>query len=151
MEEKKKIYKKWWFWVIIAVIIGIVIIGIKEYISYKKVQEGVDNFSNSMTNYANGFIEAEGYLDEFNETLETNEIEYTSIITLEKFDLIQNGMTEDEVTRILGEGEKSQPEGNYGFMISYGDLYLSNPPYYAVQIIFNSSSQVINKMQIGLK
>lgn len=45
------------------------VIGTQLYNSYKKVQEGVDNFSNSMTNYANGFIEAEGYLDEFNETV----------------------------------------------------------------------------------
>lgn len=147
--KEKIFYKKWWFWIAILLTLMMIII-IMEYKEQKEIEESYENIKNGATDYTEGVYKADSHLDEFvfNET--TNEVDYLPEITIEKYNMIENGMTEDEVVSILGRGEKNQTDKNSGFLISWGDLNLNNPPYYRIQIVFNSSGEVISKNQLGL-
>lgn len=147
----KNILKKWWIWLIISIIIVALILIIKEYQEKNKLEETFKNIGKSATDMHNKIENAEGYLDYFTYNYDTEEVGHHPPITLEKYDNIKEGMTEKEVVSILGNGEKLQPEGSNGFLMTWGDLNLSNAPYYRIQINFDSSGKVFLKSQIGLE
>lgn len=147
----KKIIKKWWFWLIVIVLLISIILIIKEYREQKKIKETMKTIGESALDYYNGIQTAEGYGQYFTYNYETGEVEYHPPITIEKYDEVREGMTEKEVISILGNGEKLQPEGANGFLMTWGDLNLTKYPYYRIQIVFNASGVVENKSQMGLK
>ena len=151
MEEKKKtFYKKWLFWLGIIVVIIIVVVIIKYIDDTQKTKETLRNIGEGATDYIQGTKNTTSHIDEFTYNYTTGEVEYKPQITIEKYNSIKEGMTEKEVINILGDGEKLQPEPNSGFLITWGDLNLNNPPYYRIQITFNSSGCVTTKSQMGL-
>ena len=98
-----------------------------------------------------GIDKADSHLDEFTYNNETGEVEYHPEITLDKYEQIEEGMTEETVTSILGEGEKTETNGSNGFLITWGELNIWEPPYYVIQITFDSSKKVVSKQQMGLE
>lgn len=147
--KERKIYKKWWFWIAILLIFIIVII-IMKYKEQKEIEESIENINEGITDFIEGTDKADSHLDEFIFNDTTDEIDYVPKITIKEYNRIKNGMTEDQVVSILGKGEKSQPDENSGFLMSWGDFNLNNPPYYRIQIVFNSSGEVTSKRQLGL-
>lgn len=152
MEEKEKtFYKKWWFWIIvIALVVIIVLIIFFKYRENKKIEEKIENIGKGASDYLEGIENANSHLNEFTYNYATGEVEYKPQITLEKYNQIENGMTEEVVISILGNGEKMQQEESKGFLMAWGELNLNNYPYYWIQIIFNSSGEVTSKYQLGL-
>lgn len=148
-KEKKPIYKKWWFWLIILVIIIIFIVIIK-WLENKALETSFENIGEGATNFIEGINDADSHLDEFTYNYETGKVEYKPQITIEKYNQIKEGMTQDEVINILGDGEKIQSEGSVGFLMTWGDLNLSNPPHYSIHITFDSYGKVSSKNQLGL-
>lgn len=149
--ENKPIYIKWWFW---TTIIGIIIISyiiVSNYIKNKELETSFKSIGEGATEYITGIYDADSHLDEFDYNYATGKVEYKPKITIEKYNQIKEGMTEKEVISILGDGEKLQPEEANGFLIVWGDLIISNPPYYRIQITFDSLGKVIDKYQIGLE
>lgn len=144
----KDLIKKWWFWVIIVVIIALLASIIINQIKQEEVEKTAQNIGNSATDFISEMDSAQSHLNEFSYNYKTGEVEYTpSKITLEMYNRINEGMSEKEVSQILGVGEKLQGENTY--MISWGDMNMSKG--YWIQITFNSSNKVISKSQIGLK
>lgn len=148
-KEKKPIYKKWWFWLIIIGIIIIFIVIIK-WLENKELETSLKNVGEGATDFIEGIYDSDSHLNEFTYNYETGEVEFKPQITIEKYNQIKEGMTQDEVINILGNGEKSQPEGSKGFLMTWGDLNLSHPPYYCIHVIFDSSGKVSSKNQLGL-
>lgn len=146
----KNIIKKWWFWLIIIVII-IVGICIKQYLENKELERKFEKIGEGASSYYTEIQEAEGYSDYFIYNYETGEVEYHPPISLEKYDSIKEGMTEKQVISILGNGEKIQPEGSIGFLMTWGELEIWEPPYYRIQIKFDSFGEVASKSQMGLE
>lgn len=147
----RNILKKWWFWLIIGIILIVLIFVIKEYQEKKKIEETFEKIGQLATETYDDTESAEGYADYFIYNYETGEVEYHPPITLEKYDNIKEGMTEKEVISILGNGEKLEPEESDGFLMTWGDLNLNKAPYYRIQINFDSSGKVFLKSQIGLE
>lgn len=149
--ENKPIYKKWWFWTTIIAIAIISYIIVSNYIENKELETSLKNIGEGATEYIKGIYDADSHLDEFTYNYATGEVEYKPEITVEKYNQIKEGMTEEEVVSILGSGEKLQPEEANGFLMVWGDLMISNPPYYRIQITFDSSGKVTDKYQLGLE
>ena len=147
----KNIIKKWWLWLIIIAIVIAGIIFIKEYREQKKLKDTMETIGESTSDFYEEVQNAEGYSDYFIYNYETGEVEYHPPITLEKYDSIKEGMTEKQVISILGNGEKLQPEGSIGFLMTWGELEIWEPPYYRIQIKFDSSGEVVSKSQMGLE
>lgn len=150
----KCVIKKWWFWLIVIAVAIVGIIFIKEYREQKKLKD-TKRYNETIGESALDFYEevqnAEGYSDYFIYNYETGEVEYHPPITLEKYNSIKDGMTEKQVISILGNGEKMQPEGSVGFLMTWGELETWKSPYYRIQIKFDSSGKVNSKSQIGLE
>lgn len=146
----KNILKKWWLWLIILILIIWAIIAIKDYKDKKEIEEKFSAMGEAASDFYEGIQTAEGYSDYFTYNYSTEEVEYHPPITIERYNNIKEGMTEKEVVSILGDGEKLQPEGSNGFLMTWGDLDLSKYPYYRIQITFDNSGNVTNKMQLGL-
>lgn len=147
----KDIIKKWWFWLIIIAEVIVGIIFIKEYREQKELKDTIKTIGESASDFYEEVQNAEGYSDYFIYNYETGEVEYHPPITLEKYDSIKEGMTEKQVISILGNGEKLQPEGSIGFLMTWGELEIWEPPYYRIQIKFDSSGEVVSKSQMGLE
>lgn len=147
----KGIIKRWWFCLIIIAVAIVGIIFIKEYREQKKLKDTMKTIGESASDFYEEVQNAEGYSDYFIYNYETGEVEYHPPITLEKYDSIKEGMTEKQVISILGNGEKLQPEGSIGFLMTWGELEIWEPPYYRIQIKFDSSGEVTSKSQMGLE
>ncbi len=147
----KNLIKKWWFWIIVISIGMIICISISNYLENQKNKKAVANIGNSASEFIEGIDNANSFLNEFTYNYETGEVEYHPTITIEKYNSIKEGMTEKEVTSILGNGKKLQSEGKNGFLMTWGELETWKPPYYRIQIYFNKSGVVYSKSQMGLK
>ena len=147
----KNIIKKWWFWITIACVILVVVLGMMKFKEQKQLEDTYKTIGESASDFYTGIEKADTHLDEFTYNYETGEVEYHPPITLEKYDSIKEGMTEKQVISILGNGEKLQPEGSIGFLMTWGELEIWEPPYYRIQIKFDSSGEVVSKSQMGLE
>ena len=147
----KNIIKKWWFW--LTVIIALIGIGvfINEYKENKELERKFEIMGTAATEFYNELQNAKGYSDYIIYNYETNEVEYHPPITIKTYNRIEEGMTEKEVISIIGNGEKLQPEGSIGFLMTWGDLDLSKSPYYIIQITFDEDGKVKSKSQVGLE
>ncbi len=141
--KKKHIYI-----LIIAIILSFIIITILVN-SNKKLQDNLSSIGSSASDYINEIDNAQSHLNEFTYDSSSGIVNYTpSSITLEMYNRIDNGMSENEVISILGTGEKMEGESTY--LISWGTSNMSKG--YWIQIVFDSSTNnVISKSQIGLK
>ena len=150
-ETKKAFYKKWWFWVIIIGVVIISLIIIIEYIKNREIETSIKNIGEGVTNFIEGVYDADSHVDEFTYNYATGKVEYKPKITIEKYNEVKKGMTEEEVVNILGNGEKLQPKEANGFLMTWGDINISNYPYYRIQIAFDFLGKVTSKYQIGLE
>ena len=147
----KKLSKKWTLGISLIIIFILIIILITFYIEDKKVKDSVNNIGNSALNFLNGIDKAQSHLNEFSYNNKTGEVEYKpSNITLETYNIIKEGMTQEEVISVLGEYENKQ-EGEDTYILEWGNSY--SPVYggYWIQIIFNENKKVSSKYQLGLK
>ena len=89
------------------------------------------------------------HLNEFTYNYETNESEYKpKIITLEIYNRIKEGMTQEEVILNLGKYD-NKLNGENTYMLEWGNSNMSKG--YWISIIFNKEGTVVSKSQIGLK
>ncbi|WP_094549929.1 DUF3862 domain-containing protein [Petroclostridium xylanilyticum] len=98
-----KIFKKWWFWVIVIVVIG-----------------AIGSASNSKNSQPSQTIQTQQtqetkQAEQPTKTQESEENVNKPTITKDEFDKIQNGMTYEEVTKIIGgPGELVSETGEKG-------------------------------------
>ncbi len=148
----KELIKKWWFWLIIIAVCVIITILIIQYINQKQVEDSFKNIGSGALDYLTGINNAQSYLNDFTYNYETGEVEYKpSTITLEKFNRIKEGMKKNEVIAILGKGEELHTEESKTYMMTWGNLNMTETPYYIIQIIFNENDEVVMSSQLGLK
>lgn len=151
MEEKNKLklYKEWWFWLIIALII--IIIGFVVY----KIQEEI-RLTNSFKNIAKGFEEyyqqkenTTSHLNDFSYNYETGEVEYTpSNITIEMYNKIKEGMERKKVEEILGKGRETPNIEEQSYYLNWGvEEGLKENQVIVIEFYNN---KVTGKTQLGL-
>lgn len=147
----KNIIKKWWFWLVIIVLVLAIIIGVREYNRKKAIKEKWASMGQSITDFYEGTQNAEGYLNEFNYNYETGKVEYNPTENntwLYKYNLIEEGMTVNEVVQILGEGYITPGINDTEYFMNWG----TNEGLEEGQVItiqFNDE-KVHLKTQIGL-
>lgn len=148
----KDIIKKWWFWAIFVIICILCYVFSLYYLENKKIKESVSNMGNSASEFTKGIDNAQSHLDEFSYNYGTGEVEYKpSKITLEMYNRIEEGMSQEEVILILGQYEDVL-NGENTYILEWGNEY--SPVYngYWIQITFDANEKnVLNKYQIGLE
>ena len=147
----KELIKKWWFWVIIAIVCVLLIYLTIFFTEKKKTKDSLSVIGNSVSNYISDTNEVQSHIDEFSYNYETKEVEYKpSKVTMEMYDRIEEKMNQDDVISILGKYEDRLEEENT-YILEWGNSY--SPIYggYWIQIVFDNSKKVIRKYQTGLK
>ena len=141
-KEKVAIYKKWWFWTII----GIVIIILFCFIDFKSIILGNTEKNNqAIINQNEDSVESN--IIATNDTDKKTEIDVTKL-TQENYNKIKEGMQEKEVIEILGEGEKLSPEEAETYLIVWED---PNNTFCRIQIVFDKlTERVVSMTGIGL-
>lgn len=139
---------------IVAIILSIaVIIGTIIYFKInenKDTKEAFENMGNAATNFLTGIDTANSHLSDFEYNYETGEVEYNKKkLTLENYNKIKIGMSEAEVEKILGEGEKLSPTEANTYLINWID---ENNTFCRVQIVFDKKTNtVLNMYQTGIE
>lgn len=130
--------------------IAIVAIIITYLIRQNQITDTIKNIGESSTEFYNGTQNAKSYLNDFTYNYETGKVEYRpSTITLEMYNRIKKGMSEDTVVSILGLGNKLEPEEASTYIINWEN---SSPNYYFIHITFDKATkEVISLNQVGLK
>jgi len=147
----KEIIKKWWFWVVILLICIICYTIISSYIENKKQEKKWNAMAEGFSSYFSDIDNAESQLDKFSYNYETGKVDYkSSKITLEKYNKIEKGMTEDEVIINLGSYD-NKLNGENTYTLEWGNSYSPLYDGYWVQITFNTKGNVLNKNQVGLE
>lgn len=147
----KNIIKKWWFWVIVFMVLIIIGLIIRESTKQIKLKETAKNIRNSASEFIAGINNAQSHSNEFSYNYETGKTEYTPLkITLEMYNSIKQEMTQEEVISILGKyNNKLDSENTY--ILEWGNSYSPVNDGYWIQIVFNKDKKVLNKYQVGLK
>lgn len=134
----KNLIKKWWFWLIVVIVIIIISMCIKNYIENKEIERKFEKM-------------AEGFSDFYQETQKKEEFtnDYINNYTWkEKYNLIQEGMTLEEVTKILGKGYIAPVVDEITYFMNWGEKEgLEKGQIITIQ--FNNDI-VYLKTQIGL-
>lgn len=148
----KNLIKKWWFWGIIIVICILSYILISKHIENKKLEKTFENMGKGASDFITDIDNSESHIDEFSYNYETGEVEYKpSNITLEMYNRIKEGMTQEEVISILGKYE-TKSEGENTYVLEWGNSYAPINNGYWLQIVFDTTHQnVLNTYQVGLK
>ncbi len=148
----KNIIKKWWFWVIFIIICILCYVFTLHYLDNKKIKKSVSNIGNGASDFIEGVDNAQSHLDEFSYNYDTGEVEYKpSKITLEMYNRIEEGMSQDEVVSILGKYE-DMLNGENTYILEWGNEYSPVHNGYWIQITFNvNEKNVLKKYQIGLE
>lgn len=148
----KNIIKKWWFWITIACVILVVVLGMMKFKEQKQLEDTYKTIGESASDFYTGIEKADTHLDEFTYNYETGEVEYkpqADNTWLEKYNSIEKGMTSSEVIQILGEGFITPGIDDTEYFMNWG----VNEGLIEGQIItiqFNNE-KVHLKTQIGLK
>lgn len=154
MEEGKKeksFYKKWWFWVIVIIVCVLLCIITVSYLKNKETEKVQSKIGEGASDYISGIDNAQSHIDEFSYNYETGEVEYKpSKITLEIYNRIKEGTTQEEVISILGKHEKKS-EGENTYMLEWGNSYAPINNGYWIQIVFDTNKKVLSKYQTGLE
>lgn len=145
----KEVLKKWWFWLIILIVAVLTISIIVNLINKRKIKESAENIGEGATDFIEGVENADSHSDEFEYNHTTDEVDYKPEVNIEKYNKIEEGMTEEEIILILGKYDnKLQGEENY--ILEWGDSY--SPIYggYWIQVVFDETGKVTDKNQVGL-
>ena len=133
-KESVAIYKKWWFWAIIGIMIIIALC----FTNFKSIiLEKDDKNNQAIINQNEGSVE--------NNIIATNdannkiEIDVTNL-TQENYNKIKEGMKEKEVIEILGEGEKLSPEDAETYLMVWVD---PNNTFCRIQIVFDKLTESV--------
>lgn len=119
----KNILRKWWFWIIVLIICSITYIVISSFVEGKKVKESISNIGNSASNFIDRVDNAQTHIDEFSYNNKTGKVEYrASKITLEMYNKIEEGMSQDKVISILGQYEDIL-NGENTYILEWGNEY----------------------------
>ena len=149
MKNEKKLYQKWWFLIILLVIIIIIGAVIYTKLENEKLETTFKNMGEGFSDYYDNKKNITSHLNEFTYNYETNESEYKpKIITLEIYNRIKEGMTQEEVILNLGKYD-NKLNGENTYMLEWGNSNMSKG--YWISIIFNKEGTVVSKSQIGLK
>lgn len=147
--KEKTFYKKWWFWgitILIFIIIGVIIY---TKLENKKLETTFKNMGEGFSDYYDNKKNTTSHLNEFTYNYETNECEYKpEKITLEMYNRIKEGMTQEDVILNLGK-YNNKLDGENTYMLEWGDSNISKG--YWISIVFNKEDTVVSKSQIGLK
>lgn len=139
---------------IVAIILSIaVIIGTIIYFKInenKDTKEAFESMGNAATNFITGIDTANSHLNDFEYNYETGEVEYNKKkLTLENYNKIKIGMSEAEVEKILGEGEKLSPAEGNTYLINWID---EDDTFCRIQIVFDKNTKTVSTMlQVGLE
>ena len=139
---------------IVAIILSIaVIIGTIIYFKInenKDTKEAFESMGNAATDFITGIDTANSHLNDFEYNYETGEVEYNKKkLTLENYNKIKIGMTEAEVEKILGEGEKLSPAEENTYLINWID---EDDTFCRIQIVFDKNTKTVSTMlQVGLE
>lgn len=148
----ESIIKKWWFWVILITICILCYVFISHYLENKEINESVSNIGKGASDFMEGVNNAQSHLNEFSYNYNTGEVEYKPFkITLEMYNRIEEGMSQDKVISILGQYEDIL-NGENTYILEWGNQY--SPVYdgHWIQITFNANEKkVLKKYQIGLE
>ena len=130
--EKKPVYKKWWFWVIIIIfIIGVV---------------GASQTGNQDTNQVSTSTNDSNNVENTINTQENEKVE----VSLEQYNQIKDGMTYEEVVEIFGGKESSSSESETAGIKSQIMMWDGNGDFSIVTIAF-IDGEVYSKSQTGLE
>lgn len=148
----KKTIKTWWFWVIISIICIMVCIAILYYVGDIKTEDSMSNIGKGATDFIEGIDNAKSHLNEFSYNYEKSEVEYKPLkITLEMYNRITEGMSQDEAVSILGQYEDIL-NGEDTYILEWGNEYAPVYDGYWIQITFNTNEKrVLKKHQFGLE
>lgn len=150
-KEKKPIFKKWWFWLIFAIILITIILVVGKVREERELDKTMQTIGNSASDYMKGIDNAKSHLDEFSYNNATGKVDYKPKITLEAYNKIKEGMTQEEIVEILGEQE-NRLEGENTYILEWGDSYKPVTGGYWIQIVFdNKTNKVTNMSQVGLQ
>lgn len=148
----KSTIKKWWFWTIILIICIILYVAISFYMENKRLKESITNIGDGASDFIEGINNAQSHVNEFYYNNTTGEAEYKpSKITLEMYDKIQEGMSQEEVVLILGQYEDIL-NGENTYTLEWGNEYSPMYDGYWIQITFDiNKKETLKKHQFGLK
>ncbi|WP_346206778.1 DUF3862 domain-containing protein [Caldifermentibacillus hisashii] len=133
---KKPFFKKWWFWaIVVIIIIGIATSG------------GGDDTDKA------GTSQNKNKTEQTNKKSDTATVEKSDegLLTKEKFDQIQNGMTYEEVVAVVGsEGTVMSESGTKGDP-AYTVIYeFETDGFMSAATMMFQDNKLINKSQAGL-
>ena len=130
-EEKKPVYKKWGFWLIVVIMV-IAIVG------------GTQTSTNN-TQTSSSVNESEVQTTE-NEKTTTKDVK----VTLEQYNQIKDGMTYEEVVEIFGGKESTSSESEIAGIKSEIKTWNGNGTFSVATIGF-TDGEVSSKSQTGLE
>ena len=145
----KNIIKKWWFWITIACVILVVVLGMMKFKEQKQLEDTYKTIGESASDFYTGIEKADTHLDEFRYNYETGEVEYkTDTSWLDKYEQIKVGMSKEEVEQILGEGFKTPDIEDGSFYLNWGEGQGLNKGQ--VITIYFTNNKVTNKTQLNI-
>ncbi len=145
----KNLLKKCWFLGIVATICILLCIIIISYLKDKETEKTQSKIGEGASDYISGIDNAQSHIDEFSYNYQTGKVEYKpSDITLEMYNRIKEGMTQEEVISILGKYE-TKLDGENTYLLQWGESNMSKG--YWISIVFNKDETVSSKSQLGLK
>lgn len=71
----KNIFKKWWFWAILGIVI-IICVFVKHYIDNKNIENKFKDMGEGASSYYNEMKKSKGYNDKFVYNYQTGEVDY---------------------------------------------------------------------------
>ena len=147
----RDILKKWWFWVVLVIVIICIVFSIKYIIEQKELKQTAENIGRGASNYINGIENANSHLNEFSYNYETGKVEYKpSEINSEMYNRIKKEMTQEEVVSILGNYD-NKLDGENTYVLEWGNSYEPINNGYWIQIVFDMNKKVSSMYQMGLK
>lgn len=147
----KDLIKKRWFLGIVIIVCVLLCIIIVFYLKNKETEKVQSKTGEGASDYISGIDNTKSHIDEFSYNYKTGEVEYKpSKITLEMYNRIKEGTTQEEVISILGKYEKKS-EGENTYMLEWGNSYAPINNGHWIQIVFDTNKKVFSKYQTGLE
>ena len=146
----RDILKKWWFWVVLVIVIICIVFSIKYIIEQKELKQTAENIGRGASNYINGIENANSHLNEFSYNYETGKVEYKPSEINSEMYRIKKEMTQEEVVSILGNYD-NKLDGENTYVLEWGNSYEPINNGYWIQIVFDMNKKVSSMYQMGLK
>ena len=137
--------------IITALLIFLGSIIANEIIKQKRLNKMAYNMGKGAADFTAGIENAESYIDDFSYNYNTGEVEYHPNITLEMYNRINEGMSQDEVISILGNYD-NKIDGDNSYVLEWGNAYSPVNDSHWIQIVLGSNTKtVLSKYQVGLQ